>query len=95
MLNSSPWKNLLFGCPDTSLVDAQRVRLILELMEMKQTLSLIEEDLLRHAANKDAEDEERPQDNTYEESGLYSYSTQKPRLEVSECFSQPCRIINL
>lgn len=28
MLNSSPWTNLLFGCPDRSLVDAQRVRTI-------------------------------------------------------------------
>jgi hypothetical protein len=68
MLNSSPWKNLLFGCPDTSLVDANRVRLILDMMEMKGTLSLIEEDLLRHA--KGAEGEESPKNsNTYEESG--------------------------
>ena len=54
--------------PDTSLVDANRVRLILDMMEMKGTLSLIEEDLLRHA--KGAEGEESPKNsNTYEESG--------------------------
>ena len=77
MLNSSPWKNLLFGCPDTTLVDATRVRLILEMMEMKATLSLIEEDLLRHA--KGAEGEESPKNsNTYEESGQQDH-LQNPR----------------
>lgn len=66
MLNSSPWRNLLFGCPDTSLVDANRVRSILEMMEMKQTLSLIENDLLRHA-NKEGEESPK-NNNTYEDS---------------------------
>ena len=78
MLNSSPWRNLLFGCPDTSLVDANRVRLILEMMEMKATLSLIEDDLLRHANG--AEGEESPRNsNTYEESGQHLGNLLNPK----------------
>jgi len=70
MLNSSPWTNLLFGCPDRSLVDAQRVRTICEMMEMKQTISLIEEDLLRHA-NKETGSDSPKNTNAFEEAGAW------------------------
>lgn len=97
MLNSSPWKNLLFGCPDTSLVDANRVRLILEMMEMKATLSLIEEDLLRHA--KGADGEESPKNsNTYEEAGTWldglTY-TEKVKLHLSRALIMNPEVIVL
>lgn len=97
MLNSSPWRNLLFGCPDTTLVDANRVRLILEMMEMKATLSLIEEDLLRHA--KGAEGEESPKNSsTYEDAGTWldglTY-TEKVKLHLSRALIMNPEVIVL
>ena len=45
LLNLSPWQNLIFGCANAHTVDPERVRKILEKLEMKATLKLIEEDL--------------------------------------------------
>lgn len=67
MLNSSPWLNLLFGCPNKRQVDGERVRHILELMEMHHTLELIEDDLAKHL--KHEAEEEQP--GTYEEAGAW------------------------
>ncbi|CAE7242184.1 Abcb7 [Symbiodinium necroappetens] len=49
ILNGTPWRNLIFGCPPPAKVDPQRVRTILQMMGMKVTLGLIEEDLQKHA----------------------------------------------
>lgn len=44
ILNTSPWQNLIFGA-DASQVEPSRVRQILERMQMRVTLNLIEEEL--------------------------------------------------
>mmetsp|Transcript_83221 Transcript_83221/g.178409 ORF Transcript_83221/g.178409 Transcript_83221/m.178409 type:complete len:576 (-) Transcript_83221:100-1827(-) len=46
-LNASPWRNLIFGCPDSNDVDPERVVAILREMKLGIVLELIREDLRR------------------------------------------------
>mmetsp|Transcript_72169 Transcript_72169/g.168920 ORF Transcript_72169/g.168920 Transcript_72169/m.168920 type:complete len:800 (+) Transcript_72169:45-2444(+) len=49
ILNAPPMQNLLFGCPNRKSVDPARIRSILEMMDMKATLRLVEEQLTQLA----------------------------------------------
>eukprot|EP00747_Dinoflagellata_sp_TGD_P062662 gnl/TRDRNA2_/TRDRNA2_153115_c0_seq1.p1 gnl/TRDRNA2_/TRDRNA2_153115_c0~~gnl/TRDRNA2_/TRDRNA2_153115_c0_seq1.p1 ORF type:complete len:513 (+),score=97.25 gnl/TRDRNA2_/TRDRNA2_153115_c0_seq1:193-1539(+) len=58
-LGLSAWANLIFGCTNKSDVDAARIRGLLETLDMRQTLHLVEKQLEQAAdggGNNNAED---------------------------------------
>ena len=74
ILNASAWVNLVFGVGDQP-VEPMRIRKILEMMGMKATLRLVEEDLVRverEGRRKAGDAWSRPTDNSWMESVTYT-----------------------
>ncbi|CAE6952725.1 phnC2 [Symbiodinium sp. CCMP2592] len=84
-MNLSPWRNLVFGCPNPRTVDVERVRTILERMQMKATLKLISSDMARHSQRESAEAQDLSK--TSGESWLSSINyTEKVKLHLARAF---------
>eukprot|EP00439_Symbiodinium_sp_Y106_P027438 s439_g3.t1 len=85
VMNLSPWRNLVFGCPNPRTVDVERVRTILERMQMKATLKLISSDMARHSQRESAEAHDLSK--TSGESWLSSINyTEKVKLHLARAF---------
>ncbi|CAE7530256.1 ABCB10, partial [Symbiodinium natans] len=83
LMNLSPWRNLVFGCTDPSTVDAERVRNILERMQMKATLKLIASDVARHSKGEPAQELSESSGDSWMGSITY---TEKVKLHLARAF---------
>lgn len=74
ILNLSPWRNLIFGCANPNSVDPERIKMILNMLEMKTTLDLIQKDLEKQAelraGHKPADDSEAEESEDEEETDM-------------------------